>query len=458
MVLNRFRSIVFALAVLLSLSACALGRADAPPAKPGFVVLCPAEWVAMMAPYIKVRAADFDVRCVALEDVVVAEQGVDAPERIKRYLYREWREHNLRYALLVGDAATFPVRWMVLARNTDPAFNYAFYACDLYYADLARADGSFDDWNARKDGFHAGYFGEVRGEHFKVPPINYDDISYVPEIAVGRWPVSTARDLGSVMAKTLEWERLGHTGPPRVLLAHSGGWVDVRDRVGAMGDSLAKIGWDTERQFYGGTPAVPTPTSVKASILAGKDLVIHAGHGNSDVWDGSLGPAEREALAVATPAIFFSVGCGTAHFATEPPYNAYLDTAGILHRGSDNGEVFKAEPPPPAPLQPGRFSSSGLGTLLVTMPRGGAVTYIGCNTGAQPCAVSLLEGFVKSIAGGSGRVGDAWKDALAYYWKAENLPGLVPNEDWYPPSIFFQGMKFMLYGDPTASIPRAPRK
>ncbi len=449
------RSIVLTLAVLSALTVCVLALPDAAPAKPGFVVLCPFAWMGQMTAYIKFRSVDFDARCVALEDVTSTGPGVDAPERIKRYLYREWREHNLRYALLVGDASTFPVRWMVLDRNTEPAFNYAFYACDLYYADLARADGSFDDWNAQKDGFHAGYYGEVRGEHFKVPPINYDAISYVPEIAVGRWPVSTPAELDAVVAKTLEWERLSHAGPPRVLLAHSGGWIDARPQIGALGDALAKIGWDTERQYWEGTPVKLSPASIKASILAGKDMVLHAGHGSDQVWDGTLGPAERDALAVATPAIFFSVGCGTAHFATEPPYNAYLDTAGLLHRGTVDGEVFKAEPPPPAPLQPGRFSSWGLGTRLVTMPRGGAIAYIGCNTGAQPCGLSLLDGFVKSIADGSGRVGDAWKDAVAYYWKAEKLPDLVPNDDWYPPSIFFQGMKFMLFGDPTASVPRA---
>ena len=65
--------------------------------------------------------------------------------------------------LLVGDVDVMPVRFMVLDRVTPAAFDYAFYPSDLYYADLAKADGSFEDWNARKEG-HAGYFGEVRRE------------------------------------------------------------------------------------------------------------------------------------------------------------------------------------------------------------------------------------------------------------------------------------------------------
>ena len=36
----------------------------------------------------------------------------------------------------------------------------------------------------------------------------------------------------------------------------------------------------------------------------------------------------------------------------------------------------------------------------------------------------------------------------------EGLARLTPNDDWYPPAIFFQGMKFMLFGDPT--LPLSP--
>src|SRR5262245_46254010 len=115
---------------------------------------------------------------VSLETVLERSSGVDDPEKLKRYLYQQWREHQLGYALLVGDVDVFPVRFMVLDRVTPAAFDYAFYPSDLYYSDLAKQDGSFEDWNARKDSFHAGYFGEVRGEKNKQDPINYDEVDY----------------------------------------------------------------------------------------------------------------------------------------------------------------------------------------------------------------------------------------------------------------------------------------
>lgn len=83
---------------------------------------------------------------------------------------------------------------------------------------------------------------------------------------------------------------------------------------------------------------------------------------------------------------------------------------------------------------------------------------MGCNTGAQPCAVTLLEGFLEHLAARPGqRLGDAWREALARYWKAERLAELQPDEGWYRPSVFFQGMKFMLLGDPSLPLPPVPR-
>ena len=124
----------------------------------------------------------------SLERILRESAGVDDPEKLKRFLYDQWRGPGLGYVLLVGDVDVLPVRYMVLDRITPAAFDYAFYPSDLYYSDLAKADGSFDDWNAVKDSFHAGYFGEVRGEQNKTDPINFDRVDYLPDIAVAVGP------------------------------------------------------------------------------------------------------------------------------------------------------------------------------------------------------------------------------------------------------------------------------
>ena len=71
-------------------------------------------------------------------------------------------------------------------------------------------------------------------------------------------------------------------------------------------------------------------------------------------------------------------------------------------------------------------------------------------------AVTLVEGFVRALAEAEEpRLGDCWASALRHYFDAQGLAELKPTRDWYPPSIFFQGMKFMLFGDPTLPLPPA---
>lgn len=80
---------------------------------------------------------------------------------------------------------------------------------------------------------------------------------------------------------------------------------------------------------------------------------------------------------------------------------------------------------------------------------------IGCNTGSQPCGLTLLEGFVLGLGEvDEPRLGDCWNHAIRHYHRKERLSEIAPTESWYPASIYFQGMKFMLFGDPSLLLPQ----
>src|SRR5579859_278027 len=174
-------------ASLFCFAAFAEGNSESSPKH--LLVIAPESFHPALADFIAHKQKLLPTELKSLETILKSSAGVDDPEKLKRYLFEQWRTNHLGYALLVGDCDVMPVRFMVLDRVTPAAFDYAFYPSDLYYSDLAKADGSFEDWNAQKDSFHAGYFGEVRGEKNKGDPINYDAVHYLPEIAVGRWPV-----------------------------------------------------------------------------------------------------------------------------------------------------------------------------------------------------------------------------------------------------------------------------
>ena len=434
----------------------------------GLLIVAPASFHPALADFVFAKAAERPVRLVALEDVLARTAGVDDPERLKRFLYEEHRSRRIGYVLLVGDADVLPVRYMALDRLHAPAFDYAFYPSDLYYADVAKPDGAFEDWNGSREGFHAGYFGEVHGEKHKEGPVNFDAVDYVPELAVGRWPCSTAAEVRAIAEKTIRHRattRAARTPSSRetALLIAVDGWIDNAPAMDVVAKSLAPR-FETKR-LYGGAAyrpegdAPPGEAQVLAAMAWYPTLVLHSGHGNDDVWEKALSVGSLAKIGNdSRPAVMMSAGCSTARFATLPPYEAYVDVAGVEHAGTNHGEVFTSPPPPPAPYQRGKYNPTGLGERLVREGPGGAVAYIGCNTGSQPCALTLQLAFAEAAArtnaedGGEPTAGSAWRWAVAEYVRRERLRELVPTPDWYPASIFFQGMKFMFFGDPTALL------
>ena len=263
---------------------------------------------------------------------------------------------------MVGDADVFPVRYMVLDRVTPAAFDYAFYPSDLYYADLARADDTFDDWNAENDGFHAGYFGEVRGEKNKSNSINFDQVDYRPDIAVGRWPVSTLAELETIITKSMRYEHEVNSGDRPGLKAAAlvavGGWVDSRSLMDQVASRLPGD-WAVEKLYYvdsrrnDKTPP-PNEDQLVKLLNEGQRIVFHAGHGQDDAWEQCFSIRSFEKLGNADRLpVMISAGCSTAHLATLPPYEAYIDVDGKEHSGTNFGDVFEAASTPAGAVSKG---------------------------------------------------------------------------------------------------------
>ncbi len=431
------------------------------------LVVAPAAWRESLEPFVAERARQlgYPVEFLALESATEgARTGdaarFDAPELLKRELFARWKANRLSAVLLVGDADTLPIRFMTLDRGAVPAFNTAFYPSDLYYADLAHPDGSFDDWNRSRDGMHAQYFGEVHGETNKSDPMNFDAISYEPEIAVGRWPVSTAESASLVATKTLAHQRAvcaraPADEPTRVDFFFCGGWIDNRDRANALVSSLAATPqWNAQLHSYFDEAHLPTREAFASALKSSPAAMFHTGHGQPWGWEGCLDASMLTAHAPSVrPPLLFSIGCSTSEVCTQPPYQAYTDTAGVAHRGTNAGEVFIDFPPAPAPIQRGDHNSTSIAEEAVRQGTGGAIATIGCVTGSQPCAQTLLDGFVAAmVRAPDGTVGAWWRDAITHYVREERLEELTPTESWYPASVYFQGMKFVLLGDPTVRL------
>jgi choice-of-anchor C domain-containing protein len=441
--------------------------ADDPPAKAEkklLIVAVRAEHD-ILAPFLAHKKKLLPTELVSLEEILKGTKGADDAEKLKRYLYDRWKKDHVGYVLLAGGVEVIPVRY---AKGTNPSPDpgeWPYLPSDLYYADLAKQDGSFENWNGRSDGLHAGYFGEVTGWDGK-DPINADEIDYLPEVAVGRWPIHDRAQLQSVVTKTIRYENhvLADDLPAvrRLAFVNGPNLVDARPSMTAWADRLASVtGNRPVRLLYkdggrdDGTPP-PDQTEVERVLNGGVGMIFHVGHGSETSWDGCLDLAElRKIRNTAFAPVMFSIGCTTARYAPLPPGGPYQDATGKVQRGMDAGGRFAGPAPPPGNYQRGVPYQTGLGVEFLRAGSNGAVAYIGCAVGANACSWGLMDGFAGYyLSHEEPRIGDAWMAALAHYHQAYNLKGLKAK-DWFQVAIFAQGMEYHLFGDPSLKLPRS---
>ena len=122
------------LAALVAPHACVAPRVATEPAPQPperLLVVAPAAFRPSLEEFLVERSRQLGsaVAFLALEDATrvppdsAAARPADAPELLKREVYRRWRAGEVTALLLVGDVDTLPIRFMKLDRGTKEAFD-----------------------------------------------------------------------------------------------------------------------------------------------------------------------------------------------------------------------------------------------------------------------------------------------------------------------------------------------
>jgi hypothetical protein len=227
--------------------------------------------------------------------------GADDAERIRSFIRDAYARWGTKWVLLGGDTDVIPERL---------AYNVSFYqeeliAADLYYSAL---DGN---WNANGNSFY--------GEGFQDEILTGDEADLLPEVYVGRAPVSTPAEAQTFVNKTLAYIKTPASGyTDRWLLfaevlfpqPYDGGPIDL-DGAGLAEDVLEftdlNPGITVKRLYENYTDPTYRPGALpenKAAVLAelnqGYGLALHVGHGfrnSMSVADASLVNGDAAGLA-----------------------------------------------------------------------------------------------------------------------------------------------------------------
>jgi hypothetical protein len=152
------------------------------------------------------------------EDIYEEFIGRDKPEQIKLFIQDALETWGVSYILLVGGLKSniiakaqddvnqgskswyLPIRYSNFQWDGDESYNFTSgepgYISDLYYADIYKDGGVFEDWDSNGNDVFAEWSGELR-----------DELDLYPDVAYGRLACRNTREAKAVVDKIINYEK-----------------------------------------------------------------------------------------------------------------------------------------------------------------------------------------------------------------------------------------------------------
>jgi hypothetical protein len=232
------------------------------------------------------------------QDIYPMYNGVDDAEDIKLRIKDAIEDWGISYVLLAGGRKGQTWDWYIPERRTN-TFDDSFesgYSSDLYYADIYKANGEFDNWDSNGNGIFAEFspFGSKR-----------DYMDYYPDVYIGRIPLRYSWEADIIIEKIITYETSaddswfkqayvisGDTSPPARGNVEEGVY-EGEISTGITADMLEDIGFNVER-LWTSDGSWDSKEDVTNAISSGSGFIHFAGHGNPSSWVNFLPDAQTE--------------------------------------------------------------------------------------------------------------------------------------------------------------------
>lgn len=296
----------------------ALAAADLDQAADYLIVSHP-DFIAGIQPLVQARQAQgYRVSVVNVNDLYNRyTYGVFDPKAIQRYIAYAARELGTKYVLLVG-GDTYDYRHYLKDKNGNPVASVSFipslYTQTSPIARLVPVDPLYADVDGDK----------------------------IPDLAIGRFPVRTAAELDTLVAKTLAYQNKDYDATALFVSDVVDGSLNFKRANLDMAAGLN--GWTVNavhlEDYYGRNAqnklilnVAAARTDLLNAMNAGAALVAYSGHSSMDRWtfSGLFTLADARALTNAgRPFVAVQWGCWNTYY-VDPVYNGL--TQGLLLSG-----------------------------------------------------------------------------------------------------------------------------
>ncbi len=293
--------------------------------------------------------------------------GIDDAEKIRNMIKSYYASDNIRWVLLAGDAEddVIPIRYVLnpdVLLVSPPESEYSnlddyYKPTDFYYAEL---DGN---WNEDGDGNW--------GENPKNNANGKDEISWIPDVYVGRLPADNAVELSNMVNKSLKYEMNPEVGDWMNKMLLAGGislYYPAEDEA-----RLTEYIWQhytylnmnftnlikTTSSF---TPAIPPPPNQQAAL-------------NNVNFEGAF---NGDAFGEGNSVVFFAGHGDPGVFSDESGSNYYSNTDASSSSNLNKPSLVYADACTTAPYDLDySVGDNNIGENLINRPHAGAIGYIG---------------------------------------------------------------------------------
>ena len=236
------------------------------------------------------RKRGLAVEVVDIQDVYDEfNYGILHPRALKDFLsyaYHSWQRPAPRFVLLVGDASwdaknekheeeQYP------AAAFSPTHGTTFAEIDAAHYSLGT---ELKHRNLVPTWSYLTYDGHAAGDNWFVSVDGDDDL---PDMAVGRFPVTEAADVTAIVGKTIRYQQTPEYGPWRNrmlwITSEQPGFVQMSDQ---LADTFAKEGFAPEKIYPPPDAAagVHDQQRLREALDRGDLLVHFVGHGGRYIW------------------------------------------------------------------------------------------------------------------------------------------------------------------------------
>jgi len=217
------------------------------------------------------------------EDIYSEYTGRDDAEEIKFFIKDAIESNNIKYVLLIGGRQGQGFKWYVPYRfsNVDDGVTHKQFLSDLYFADIYKENGDFEDWDSNGNGIFAEWYSN--------DIFASDVMDLKPEVAIGRLPCRYENEVVSIVEKIIEYENnaYGKTWFNRALLVGGDTNPGAGDPFPFEGEADCNYieqyfdGFDVTKLFISdGT--LESYNDFISSFNTGNGFVVYYGHGLQD--------------------------------------------------------------------------------------------------------------------------------------------------------------------------------